>query len=75
MKKKVTMTCVLKSGQKVKDSIKVDTKNARAVRAFNEMQQGIQDSLNYSEPAVRNFTFGTTTIAISEIAAITFKEN
>lgn len=29
----------------------------------------------HKEPKVSNITFGTTTIAVSEIAAITFKEN
>lgn len=75
MKKKVKMTCILKSGAVVEDTIKVDKKNTRAFKGIDDMRKGIEKSLCYEKPAVSNITFGTTTIAVSEIAAITFKEN
>ena len=74
MKKKVKMTCILKSGQVVEDVCKIDKKNTRAFAAINEMRKGIENSLGYKEPAVTNITFGKLTVALSEVAAIKFKE-
>jgi enamine deaminase RidA (YjgF/YER057c/UK114 family) len=75
MKKKVTMTCILKSGAVVEDTVKVDKKNKQAFRVINEMRKDIENSLDCEEPAVSNITFGKLTVAVSEIAAIKFKEN
>ena len=75
MKKKVKMTCTLKSGVKVEDSIEADPNNTLVAKTLRELQRDIEDSIGYKEPKGSNITFGTTTIAISEIAAITFKEN
>lgn len=75
MKKKIKMTCILKSGATIEDTIKVDKKNTRVFRAIDEMRKGIVNSLGYEKPAVQNITFGTMTISVSEVAAITFKEN
>ena len=75
MKKKVKMTCILKSGVKVEDSIEADPNNTLVANTIRDLQRGLEDSVGYQETKVSNFTFGTTTIAISEIAAITFKEN
>jgi hypothetical protein len=75
MKVKVKMTCILKSGAVVEDTIKIDKKNTRAFRVINEMRKGIENSLGYEKPAVPNITFGKLTVATSEIAAIQFKEN
>ena len=74
MKKKVTMTCILKSGAIVKDALTVDLKNTFEVAAIKEIQRGLSEGIGYQEPAFQNFQFGTTTINVSEIAAITFKE-
>jgi hypothetical protein len=74
MKKKVTMTCILKSGAVVEDTVKVDTKFTRAWQEINEMRKAIENSLGYEEPACSNITFGKLTVAVSEIAAIKFKE-
>jgi hypothetical protein len=52
MKKKVTMTCILKSGAVVEDTIKIDKKNTRAFQVINEMRKGIENSLGYEKPAV-----------------------
>jgi hypothetical protein len=73
-KKKVKMTCVLKSGAVVEDTIKVDKKNTRAFRVIDEMRKGIENSLGYEKPAVSNITFGKLTVAVSDVAAIKFKE-
>ena len=75
MKKKVKITCILKSGAVVEDVCKIDKKNTRAFAAINEMRRGIENSLGYKEPAVSNITFGKLTVAVSEIAALKFKEN
>lgn len=75
MKKKIKMTCILKSGAVVEDTVKIDKNNTRAFHMINQMRQGIADSLGYEKPAVKNITFGKLTVATSEIAAITFKEN
>lgn len=72
--KKVKMTCILKSGVIVEDTCKIDKKNTSAVRAINEMRKAIEESLGYEGPAYSNITFGKLTIAVSEIAAIKFKE-
>ena len=74
MKKKITMTCILKSGQVVEEVCKIEKKNKRAFAAINEMRRGIENSLGYSEPAVSNITFGKLTVSLSEVAAIKFKE-
>lgn len=73
MKKKVTMTCVLKSGVVVKETIKVDSKHKAAITAINNLKSALEDSVGYKEPKGQSLTFGYTTIAISEIAAITIK--
>jgi hypothetical protein len=75
MKKKITMTCILKSGQVVKEVCKIEKKNKIAFAAINEMRRGIDNSLGYKEPAVTNITFGKLTVSLSEVAAIKFKEN
>jgi hypothetical protein len=74
MKKKVTMTCILKSGAVVKDTFNVDLNNNREVSAFQELQRGLGKSINCQKPQTQNFHFGTTRINVAEIAAITFKE-
>ena len=74
MKKKVTMICILKSGAVVEDTVKIDKKNKQAFRVIDEMRKGIENSLGYEKPAVSNITFGKLTIAVSEIAALKFKE-
>lgn len=74
MKKQITLICVLKSGTMIEDTIKVDKKNTKAFQVINEMRRGIENSLGYEKPAVQNITFGKLTVAVSEIAAIKFKE-
>jgi hypothetical protein len=74
MKKKITMTCILKSGQVVEEVCKIKKKNKQAFAAINEMRKGIEESLGYKEPAVTNVTFGKLTVSLAEVAAIKFKE-
>lgn len=74
MKKKVTMICILKSGAVVEDTMKME-KNTQSVRILETLRKGIKESIGYKEPACSNITFGTLTVVVSEIAAITFKEN
>mgnify|MGYP007037124015 CR=1 FL=1 len=74
MKKKIKMTCILKSGAVVEDTCKIDKKNTRAFAAVNEMRRGIENSLGYKDPAVSNITFGKLTVSLAEVAAIKFKE-
>lgn len=74
MKKTVKMTCILRSGIKVEDSTKIDTKDKRAWAMLNTMRHDLESSLGQKELKVVNITFATTTIAVSEIAAISFKD-
>ena len=74
MKKKITMTCILKSGQVVEEVCKIEKKHTRAFAAINEMRRGIETSLGCTEPAVSNITFGKLTVSLPEVAAIKFKE-
>ncbi len=74
MKVKITMICILKSGAKITETIKVDRKDKRVFYTIDAMRKGIEESLGYEKPAVQNFTFGKATICLSEVAAITFKE-
>lgn len=73
MEKKIQMTCVLKSGTMVKDAVWVDSKDDHAMMAILQMKTAAEDSVGHKEPKLQNITFGHTTVAISEIAAITIK--
>lgn len=75
MKKKVTLTCILKSGVKITDTIKVDRKDKKARDTIVAMQQEIEKYMSSSNSEAGQLTWGTTTINLSEVAAIKFKEN
>ena len=66
MKKKVKMTCILKSGAIIKETVKLPV---REIDTFNKMI----DMLESPKSNLGKFTFGKTTITVSEIAAISFK--
>ena len=68
MKKKIMMTCVLKSGVIVKDAVRLTPDE---IEVFNKLKKALEDA---NLEGTSKFTFGTTTIAVSEIAAITFKD-
>jgi hypothetical protein len=73
MKKTVKMTCILKSGVKVEDSIKFDSKDTRVFKAIESMRKDVENYMSSHTADKGQLTFGTTTIAVSEIAAITYK--
>ena len=73
MKKTVKMTCILKSGVKVEDSIKFDSKDTRVLKAIESMRKDVENYMSSHTVDKGQLTFGTTTIAVSEIAAITYK--
>lgn len=75
MKKKIKMTCILKSGVKITATIKVDRKDKKARDTIVAMQQEIEKYMSSSNSEAGQLTWGTTTINLSEIAAIKFKEN
>lgn len=68
------MTCILKSGVKVEDSIKFNSKDTRVLKAIESMRKDVENYMSSHTADKGQLTFGTTTIAVSEIAAITFKE-
>jgi hypothetical protein len=75
MKKKVKMTCILKSGGTITETVKVDRSNDRVFKAIDDMRKSIENYLGRSDAQTSgNITFGHTTICISEIAAISFKD-
>ena len=74
MKKKVTMICILKSGAKVEDSIKFNSKDTKIFRAIEEIRADMEKYLANPAPDKGYITFGRTTIAMSEIAAISFAD-
>ena len=73
MKKKIKMICILKSGVKVEDSIKFDSKDTRVFRAIEKIRGDVETYLASPTADKGQLTFGKTTIAISEVAAISFK--
>lgn len=73
MKKKIQLTCVLKSGAIVKEALWVNPKDNHAMKAILQMKTALENSIDHAKPDLQNITFGHTTIAVSEIAAITIK--
>ncbi len=74
MKKKIKMICILKSGQKVTETCKVSRKDTRVFRAIERIRQNIENYMSSPTAEKGQFTFGKTTILMSEIAAISFKD-
>jgi hypothetical protein len=74
MKKKVTIICILKSGVKVEDSIKFDRKDTKIIKAIERIRTDVENYMANSISNKGQFTFGKTTIAMSEVAAIKFKD-
>lgn len=67
------MACILKSGVKVEDSVKFNSKDTRVLKAIELMRKDVENYMSSHTADKGQLTFGTTTIAVSEIAAITFK--
>ena len=74
MKTKVKMTCVLKSGQKITETLKVSRKDFRVFKAINQIREDVETYLASPTADKGQITFGKTTICMSEIAAISFKD-
>lgn len=74
MKKKVKMTCILKSGGMITETIKVARKDSKVFRAIDTIRNDIETYLGQRGEGAGVITFGKTTIALSEIAAISFKD-
>ena len=74
MKKKIKMICILKSGQKITDTIKFSRKDTRVIKAIESMRKDVEYYMHSPTADKGQLTFGKTTIAISEIAAISFKD-
>ena len=68
MKKKVKMTCILKSGVIVKEAFRMSPED---IQMLNKVKKYLESS---DTDSTTKFTFGKTTITVSEIAAITFKD-
>jgi hypothetical protein len=71
MKKKVKMICILKSGVKILETIKVHKKDLKVV---NEMIKEIESYMSSSNPGAAQITWGHNVIRLSEVAAISFKD-
>ena len=74
MKRTVKMTCILKSGVRVEDSIKFDSKDTRIFKAIEKIREDVENYMASPTSDKGQFTFGKTTIAMSEVAAISFKD-
>lgn len=74
MKAKIKMTCILKSGQKITETIRVSRKDNRVFRAIESIRQDVENYMSSPTADKGQLTFGKATIAISEVAAISFKD-
>lgn len=73
MKKKIRMTCILKSGAVIKDAIRISKKDSQwvpAIAAINQMKNSLENGRALDETQKMVITFGHTTIHASEVAAI-----
>ena len=71
MKKTIKMTCILKSGVKIRETMKVRKEDIIVV---NKMIEEIQRYMSSSNPGVAQITWGHNVIQLSEVAAISFKD-
>lgn len=74
MKKKVKMTCILKSGGMIAETVKFNKKDTRVIRAIEDIRKSIENYIGQVGSGAGAITFGRTTVALSEIAAISFKD-
>lgn len=74
MLRKVQMTCWLKNGHKIKETMRM---TAGEIKYLEELRAGLEYSLGM-EPVTtehaKTFTFGGVTVNVQELAAIKFKE-
>lgn len=72
--KKIEMTCILKNGQVVKGKL---DRTDETLKITEMIRESVEDYFADPDKYKANagcLTFGKTTILMSEIAAITFKE-
>ena len=77
MKKKIKMICILKSGQVVKDSFQVKKSDTRALKVIEQLRLDVENYLTHPDKYKENsgcLVFGKSTILMSEIAAVSFKD-
>ena len=77
MKKKIKMICILKSGQKVEDCLVFKKSDTRTIRVIEQLRLDVENYLTHPDKYKENagcLTFGKSTILMSEIAAISFKD-
>lgn len=74
MKKTVKMICILKSGVRVEDSIRFSSKDTRIFKAIEKIREDVENYMASPTSDKGQFTFGKTTVAMSEVAAISFKD-
>ena len=74
MKKMVKMTCILKSGGTVTETVKFKKSDTRIIRAIEDIRKSIENYIGQVGQGAGVITFGRTTVALSEIAAISFKD-
>ena len=70
MKQRVRMKCILKTGQVIKDSVRI---NKEELHCVNQLKVEIEKALATAQgdpKRMTNFTFAHTTIVVDEIAAI-----
>lgn len=77
MKKKIKMTCILKSGAVVEDCLVFKKSDTRTIRVIEQLRLDVENYLTHPDKYKENagcLTFGKSTILMSEIAAIKFKD-
>ena len=74
MKKTVKMTCILKSGGTITETVKFKKSDTRILRAIEDIRKSIENYIGQVGQGAGVITFGRATVALSEIAAISFKD-
>ena len=74
MRTKVKMTCILKSGKTITETVKFKKSNTRVFKAIEDIRKSVENYIGQIGQGAGVITFGRTTIALSEIAAISFKD-
>lgn len=74
MKKTVKMTCILKSGGTITETVKFKKSDTRIIRAIEDIRKSVENYIGQIGQGAGVITFGRTTVALSEIAAISFKD-
>ncbi len=71
--RKIKMTCILKNGQKLKDKMKHTPEMVKVVEAIRESVEDYFAEPDKYKSNAGLLCFGKSTILMSEIAAIQFK--